>query len=317
VRKQCAAEKATKLRATIPFDVWLMQSYKESEGRLYNCKAPSDGGDSALFEKKMNDYADVVGLREIIAALTPQLKSFIGKCQINTCLDEGMYGDIERVLPPLRNPLTVYRVYINGYTAPEINTFQTLRPFTSFSLSQSYPQFFKDSRYANVFVRCDCMPGIHILPALEYHGGADSAATELEILVNGKYQVHALDPKLVPEGRGEADAAPIYYGVNPQKFDKYSQISAFFVLSVPGSCFEYYPEFNADGHILVGGRKKIILNDQNKIGVGDANNIIKNYLTKMKKNRSEAKRSRVQRPLNQPKFKRFSTNLGKKRTRKR
>lgn len=282
LRKTCTAEKVTEtLRATIPFDVWVLKTYNEKDGILINHRFR----EFSPLQEKINEYAGIVGLGGIIAASkVKRIEDFVEKCQINTCQDVRMHAIIERGLPALTQPLTLYRVFINYFKAPEINTLVTLNPYTAFSLSQSYVELFNTGK-EGVFVRCDVMPGIHVLPALKYHSGG-SVYSEFEILVNGKYQVHALDPRLVAEGRSRTMAAPIYYGDNePTKFENYSQITAFFVLSLPGACYTYYPEHDTDQTIVVGmagGRKKIVLNARNSIGIGDVNSIIHNYLKKMK-----------------------------------
>ena len=89
------------------------------------------------------------------------------------------------MIPEITEPITVYRVYQTGGIDPEKGTVMTSDRYLSTSLSQTFvDKCFASHSATNVFVRIDIMPGMKVLPVLNYEKwGNGGYTTEFEILL--------------------------------------------------------------------------------------------------------------------------------------
>lgn len=294
----------------MPFDVYLRSlnpaiPFHNNDGECPRHASPEHDSEP-LFEA-ISDYAREFGLGDLIDdKFVGKLKKkfhkdfshFIGEWQVNSFQSPTIYEKMKTLLPPLTQPIVLYRGYSTGMgKPPEIGTTMDNMGLRSCSLSQGFADKFFTTSDANSFLaRVDVLPGIHVLPMLTYSG--KGIFTEFEVMVNLNLRVHVVDPTLILEGQIEMPPPPLDYKCDSQKYSlqthnaNLKKVTFYFILSEPGTEVEYYPNFeDPETKMKVGGGKAIRLNDENQLGGGNAEKIINAYIARHKKRRGTKKLS--------------------------
>lgn len=293
-------------RAPIPFDVYLRSldpeiPFHNNNGDCADEYSPEYNRENLLVQLAV--YAHKVGLGPMLDPDSIYLNSkierffstFITRWQAHAKQSIKIFDLVKTHLPPLTRPLVLYRGYNTGIDGEQPEVGQTWdMGLRSCSLSQGFADAFFTSSHANSFVaRIDVMQGLHVLPLLHY--GHEGLLSEFEILVEGNLRVHVLDPSLVPEGRTEMPPPPMDYKCPDKYFlfahtENLKRIQHYFVLSLPGTTVEYYPNFEDRSTVRVGGGKPILLTDRNSVGTGKPEAVLRSYLAKKKRVKRSVRR---------------------------
>jgi len=208
----------------------------------------------------INEYASIKGLDPIISEITKNrvLSKLIQEWQFGFQINKSLIKsqkitEMVSSVPPLSEPITLYRTYRKGITpAPDMGDINFQYGIRSYSMSLRFCQYFgeKDSVYSRV----DVMPGIHVAPMFDY--GRDTQPSQFEIALLPNARLHCFPNEIyekVPTPSPNLNFVKFSYEMNPMR----PAVDYFFVVSVPGTTFNYTPYQSSTITIKGGGIKKI------------------------------------------------------------
>ena len=278
-----------KIRASRSFDRYLIDLNPATPFANMSIHCPDANSNPNLptFADALDGFAVESGVDEIERVLKSRAAREL-RSQFNRWKDVPSSGatqkQVESVLPALKRPLTLYRAYIRGIhgVQPVVGSDYDIgskEPFLSFSLSQAFIARFTGKRnIETLHVRLDAMPGTFIVPITRDIYG-NSLFSECEVIVPNFYRVHVYDPTTVIEGRVRVPSPPMTFGCLEEPLDTLPMIDYFFIMSLPGTVVEYYPNYqDPTSSVPTGGNRALRLNDGNQLGVGNVHEIIHRHI---------------------------------------
>jgi hypothetical protein len=244
----------------LPFDDFL----REKNG-IFECII----GRSGPLMEAINEYASMLKINDMIATI-PTIKGFselikrwqTGSKHINeNPLYSFQFYNWTTQLPPLTEAITLYRLYKTGiFPAPTEKTTMFQFGARSYSLSLSFCKYFEDvgspTEDSAVYSRVDVLPGVNVLPMLNYDGADFQLPTEFEIALLPDARLHSFPVGGIPENnpsglesniRFPGSAAPM---ISPK-------IDFYFVVSQPGTIVDYTP-YRSSRITIEGGGKQML-----------------------------------------------------------
>lgn len=311
------SKKSVVYHAPIPFDVYLNSvkpavTFHNNSSECTDPYIPKHNPTNLMIE--MMHYADIIGIGGMLdkgtISLTDKLERIFTRLMTawqsasfdnNSRPSVVLYDSMKKNLPLLKKPIVLYRGYEKGIDEPPEIGAKWDMGLRSCSLSQGFADKFFASKATAFVARVDVLPGQYVLPLLSF--GQDGLLTEFEVVVNGM-RVHVVDPTLILEGQTEMPPPPMDYRCEHHKYTisthtrNLKKVKFFFILSEPGTDIEYYPNFmDKKTKLKIGGGKALHLNDNNKLGVGNSETIIRDYMARHKNPR---KKTHKRRSMNVP-----------------
>ena len=297
-------------RAPIPFDEYLTQA-QESAENFHNCEFSCEKdivtgitpNPEPLMQQLVNYARTVIGLGPILDSKKSKLFD-VGNWQAASSQTNRnkIQEELRRIAPLTQQPIVLYRGYgerIDEGDQPQVGTSWDFG-MRSCTLSQTFANLFVSNKEHPLQARIDVLPRNNVIPLFNYF--ARGKATEFEIVVLGEQRVHVVDPTFIKNGHSDFPLPPLDTGCHMKKFHYERKVDFYFILSETGSNINYYPNFDNDVNMLVGGGKAIRLNDNNKLGFGNPESIISAYIASRKPKRVTKKMPLVKLTTAHPAF---------------
>ena len=170
-----------------------------------------------------------------------QVAATTGRTDIRIDLIDAAFKHI----PPITKPITIYRVYNTGGIQSAEGELNRSSRYLSTSLSQTFvDKCFSDHSPTSINVRIDIMPGMKILPVMNYEkwGKYADTSTQFEILLPRNAGLY--DPELgrnaaaecdqIPEFEVNNSAIPLITGLGPRNTVELPTIDYHFIVAPQG-----------------------------------------------------------------------------------
>ena len=241
-----------------PFDEFLI-----TKGKPFYCILYHPEEDELM--QVIDEYASIKGLQPMIEEIRKNkvLSKLIQKWQFGFPINKSFMEtqkitDMVSAIPPLSEPITLYRVYREGIKpTPVMGDINFQYGIRSYSMSLRFCQYF--GKTDSVYARVDVMPGIHVAPMFDY--GRDNQPTQFEIALLPNARLHCFPTEIyenVPTPSPNLNFVKFSYDTEPMR----PKVSYFFVVSVPGTTFNYTPYQSSTVIVKGGGIKKITDKDK-------------------------------------------------------
>jgi len=267
IKREPKTAKLTVANKFPPFDTFLLNT-----GEKFIC-IKDKGDNDAKMMSAIYEYADRIRLTPIISAIPPPLNALIkiwqtGSKQINDNYERStQFHELTKRLPPLTEPLTLYRAYKQGIMPEPDSSDKNINfqnGIRSYSISLRFCQYFSTTGVANsdlLYSRVDVMPGVHVVPMFEYDTEEFDFPTEFEIALLSDARLHCL-PNDIDE-RGPTPAPNLdFSGLKYKAGQTNPTIKFWFIVSKPNTAVDYTPYGSRQVKVTGGGIKKLTDKDK-------------------------------------------------------